>query len=196
MVFVEKSEVINKMFFKELQDLIHKYNNMDAKTIQIIESIYLDVKDSNLKEYLLSEKDKLEEVIQYYKNNEIDMDEITFYAWCNWNIEEMSIKSCDAYYTDLWEHGYTEIEEYLVYSKSKDLQDYTRDKLDDMLESSYEIDRLFEKDQIIDFWLEGTSKDELIDEMIDSTEIEDILDLDSDYCFTFSDDKEYVYASI
>ena len=32
--------------------------------------------------------------------------------------------------------------------------------------------------------------------MINGTEIEDILDIDPDYCFTFSDDKEYVYGSI
>ena len=189
-MITNKSEVINKLFFKELQELIHKYNNMDTKTIQIIESIYLDMKDSNLKEYLLSEKDKLEEVIQYYNTNEIDINEITFFAWCNWHIEEMSIRACEAYYMDLWENGYTEVDEYLIYSNSKDLNDYTRDKLDDMLDSNYEIDRLFDKEQIIDFWLEGTSKNELIDEMINGTEIEDILDIDPDYCFTFSDDKE------
>ena len=196
MMITNKSEVINKLFFKELQDLIHKYNNMDTRTIQTIESIYLDMKDSNLKEYLLSEKDKLEEVIQYYNTNEIDINEITFFACCNWHIEEMSIRACEAYYMDLWENGYTEVDEYLIYSNSKDLNDYTRDKLDDMLDSNYEIDRLFDKEQIIDFWLEGTSKDELIDEMIEDTEIEDILDIDPDYCFTFRDDKEYVYASI
>ena len=195
-MITNKSEVINKLFFKELQELIHKYNNMDTKTIQIIESIYLDMKDSNLKEYLLSEKDKLEEVIQYYNTNEIDINEITFFAWCNWHIEKMSIRACEAYYMDLWENGYTEVDEYLIYSNSKDLKDYTRDKLDDMLDSNYEIDRLFDKEQIIDFWLEGTSKNELIDEMINGTEIEDILDLVPDYCFTFSDYKEYVYASI
>lgn len=195
-MITNKSEVINKLFFKELQELIHKYNNMDTKTIQIIESIYLDMKDSNLKEYLLSEKDKLQEVIQYYNTNEIDINEITFFAWCNWHIEKMSIRACEAYYMDLWENGYTEVDEYLIYSNSKDLKDYTRDKLDDMLDSNYEIDRLFDKEQIIDFWLEGTSKNELIDEMINGTEIEDILDLVPDYCFTFSDYKEYVYASI
>ena len=196
MMITNKSEVINKLFFKELQELIHKFNNMDTRTIQIIESIYLDMKDSNLKEYLLSEKDKLEEVVQYYNSNEIDINEITFFAWCNWHIEEMSIRACDSYYMDLWENGYTEIDEYLIYSNSRDLKDYIRDKLDDMLESSYDIDRLFDKDQIIDFWLEGTSKNELIDEMIYSTEIEDILHINPDYCFTFSDDKEYVYANI
>ena len=196
MMITGKSEIINKLFFKELQDLIHKYNNMDTRAIQIIESIYLDMKDSNLKEYLLSEKDKLEEVIQYYNTNEIDINEITFFAWCNWHIEEMSIRACEAYYMDLWENGYTEVDEYLIYSNSKDLNDYTRDKLDDMLDSNYEIDRLFDKEQIIDFWLEGTSKNELIDEMINGTEIEDILDIDQDYCFTFSDDKDYVYGSI
>lgn len=196
MIITNKSEVINKLFFKELQNLIHKYNNMDTRTIQIIESIYLDMKDSNLKEYLLSEKDKLEEVIQYYNSNEIDINEITFFAWCNWHIEEMSIRACDSYYMDLCENGYTEIDEYLIYINSKDLKDYTRDKLDDMLESSYDIDRLFEKEQIIEIFLAGISKYELIVEMIESTEIEDILDLDPDYCFTFSGDKEYVYASI
>ena len=196
MMITNKSEVINKLFFKELQELIHKYNNMDARTVQIIESIYLDMNDSNLKEYLLSEKDKLEEVIQYYNANDIDIDEMTFYAWCNWHIEGMSIRTCEAYYMDLCKNGYTEVDEYLIYSNSKYLKDYTRDKLEDILESSYEIDRLFDKDQIIDFWLEGTSKNELIEEMMYDTEIEDILDIDPEYCFTLSNDKEYVYASI
>ena len=196
MMITNQSEVINKLFFKELQELIYKYSNMDTRTIKIIESIYLDMKDSNLKEYLLSEKDKLGEIIGYYNTNEIDINEITFYAWCNWHIEEMSIRTCEAYYTELLEYKHTEINEYLIYSNSKDLKDYTRDKLDDMLDSNYEIDRLFDKEQIIDFWLEGTSKNELIDEMINGTEIEDILDIDPDYCFTFSDDKEYVYGSI
>lgn len=195
-MITNKSEVINKLFFKDLQELIHKYNNMDARTVQIIESIHLDMKDSNLREYLLSEKDKLEEVIQYYNSKDVDIDEITFYAWYNWHIEEISIRTCEAYYMDLCKNGYTEVDEYLIYSNRKDLKDYTRHKLEDMLESSYEIDRLFDKDQIIDFWLEGTSKNELIEEMMYDTEIEDILDINPDYCFTFSDDKEYLYASI
>lgn len=192
---VHKSEVINKLFFRELQQIIEKYNLMDVKTIQIIESIYLDMKDIKLRESLLSDNDKIEEVINYYKDNEIDIDEITFYIWYNMYIEEVSIDTCNVYYTYLCDDGYVEVDQYLIYSNSGVLSNYTKDRLEDMLESSYEIDRLFDKDQIIDFWIEGTSKDELIYDIIESIEMEEILDITTDYCFTFSDDTEYVYAN-
>lgn len=39
MMITDKSEVINKLFFKELQELIHKYNSMEIRTIHMIESI-------------------------------------------------------------------------------------------------------------------------------------------------------------
>ncbi len=35
-----KSEIINKIFFNELKELIDKYNNIEDKTVYVIEKIF------------------------------------------------------------------------------------------------------------------------------------------------------------
>ena len=46
-----------------------------------------------------------------------------------------------------------------------------------MLSTEYHIDRLFDKETIIDFFLNSTTKEELIKEMMLDDDVEDILDL-------------------
>ena len=44
-----KSEIINKLFFNELKELIDKYNNIDDKTVDVIEKIFTCIKDEEIK---------------------------------------------------------------------------------------------------------------------------------------------------
>lgn len=46
-----------------------------------------------------------------------------------------------------------------------------------MLDMEYHIDRLLDKDMIIDMWLNNTSKEDVIEEILMSDDIEDILDI-------------------
>lgn len=48
-----KSDFLNTMFFKELQQLIKKYNEIDSKTQDIIESL-MNHLDEELVDYLLN----------------------------------------------------------------------------------------------------------------------------------------------
>ena len=41
-----KSEIINRLFFDELKELVDKYNNIDDETITVIERI-----DNEIEEY-------------------------------------------------------------------------------------------------------------------------------------------------
>lgn len=61
-----------------------------------------------------------------------------------------------------------------------------------MLDSEYHIDRLFDKEMIIDMWLNNTSKEELIEEIVQNNDIEEILELQSEYAFTLSNNKNYI----
>ena len=63
-----------------------------------------------------------------------------------------------------------------------------------MLDMEYHIDRLLDKDTIIDMWLNNTTKEELLEEIILNDDVEDILDLSPDYAFTLTDGKEYVFS--
>lgn len=189
-----KSEIINKLFFDELKELIDKYNNIDDETITVIERIDNEIEDKYIKEYILKDSNKLDEIIAEYKNN-LDIDKIIFFAWYNLNIEEISIDKISNYYNELISQKYTENDNYLIYKDKDDLKEYAMNELDYMLNTEHHIDRLFDKDTIIDFWLNNTTKEELIKEMMLDDDVEDILDLSPEYSFTLTDGSEYVFSS-
>ena len=188
-----KSEIINKLFFDELKELVNKYNNIDDDTITVIERIDNEIEDKYIKEYILKESNKLDEIIAEYKSN-LDIDKIIFFAWYNLNIEETSIDRISNYYNELISQKYTENDNYLIYQNKDDLKEYTRNELDYMLSTEYHIDRLFDKETIIDFFLNSTTKEELIKEMMLDGDVEDILDLSPEYAFTLSDGSEYIFS--
>lgn len=191
-----KSEIINKLFFNELKELIDKYNNIDKETIIVIERIDNEIEDKYIKEYILKESNKLDEIVIEYKDtNNLDIDKIIFFAWYNLNIEEISIDRISNYYNELISQKYTENDNYLIYKSKDDLKEYTRNELDYMLSTEYHIDRLFDKETIIDFFLNSTTKEELIKEMMLDDDVEYILDLSPEYAFTLTDGSEYVFSS-
>lgn len=191
-----KSEIINKLFFNELRALIDKYNNIDKETIIVIERIDNEIEDKYIKEYILKESHKLDEIVIEYKNtNNLDIDKIIFYAWYNLNIEEISIKNISNYYNELISQNYTENDNYLVYTNQNDLREYARNELDYMLDMEYHLDRLLDKEMIIDMWLNNTTKEELLEEIMLNDDVEDILDLSSDYAFKLTNGVEYVFSN-
>lgn len=190
-----KSEIINKLFFDELKELVDKYNNIDDETITIIERIDNEIEDKCIKEYILKDSNKLDEIITEYKNtNHLDIDKIIFFAWYNLNVEEISIDNISNYYNELISQKYTDNDNYLIYKNKNDLREYARNELDYMLDMEYHIDRLLDKDTIIDMWLNNTTKEELLEEIMLNDDVEDILDFSPDYAFTLTDGSEYVFS--
>ena len=191
-----KSEIINKLFFNELRVLIDKYNNIDKETIIVIERIDNEIEDKYIKEYILKDSHKLNEIVIEYKNtNNLDIDKIIFFAWYNLNIEEISIKNISNYYNELISKNHTENDNYLIYTNKNDLREYARNELDYMLDIEYHLDRLLDKDVIIDMWLNNTTKEELLEEIMLNDDVEDILDLSPDYAFTLTNGIEYVFSN-
>lgn len=162
-----KSEIINKLFFNELKELIDKYNNIDKETIIVIERIDNEIEDKYIKEYILKESNKLDEIVIEYKDtNNLDIDKIIFFAWYNLNIEEISLKNISNYYNELIFQKYTDNDNYLIYTNPNDLREYARNELDYMLDMEYHLDRLLDKEMIIDMWLNNTTKEELLEEVM------------------------------
>lgn len=191
-----KSEIINKLFFNELRELIDKYNNIDEDTITVIEKIDNEIEDKYIKEYILNNTKKLDEIVIEYKDTKnLDIDKIIFFAWYNLNIEDISMKNINIYYDELLSQNYTDNENYLIYTNKNDLTEYLRRELDYMLDMEYHLDRLLDKDMIIDMWLNNTTKEELLEEIMLNDDVEDILDISSDYAFTLTNGIEYVFAN-
>ncbi len=190
-----KSEIINKLFFNELKELIDKYNNIEDKTVYVIENIFTSIEDEEIKNYLIRDSSKLQELVnRYNKIEHLNIDEAIFFAWYNLNINTISIDKASEYYYELTTSNYIEVENHLIYTNEKDLRDYAKDELDRMLSSEFHIDRLIDKDMIIDMWLNNTSKEEVIEEILMSDDIEDILDLSPEYAFTLTNGIEYRYS--
>ena len=80
-----KSEIINKLFFDELKELVDKYNNIDDETITVIERIDNEIEDKYIKEYILKDSNKLDKIITEYKNTNNFISYITsayhFFDW-------------------------------------------------------------------------------------------------------------------
>lgn len=190
-----KSEIINKLFFNELKQLIDKYNNIEDKTVYVIEKIFTSIEDEEIKNYLIRDNCKLQELVsRYNKLEHLDIDEAIFFAWYNLNINTISIDRASEYYYKLTTSNYIEIENHLIYTNKMDLREYAKDELDTMLDMESHIDRLLDKDMIIDMWLNNTSKEEVLEEILMSDDIEDVLGLSPEYAFTSTKGIEYRYS--
>ncbi|HBF1865567.1 TPA: hypothetical protein P5Q40_003495 [Clostridioides difficile] len=190
-----KSEIINKLFFNELKELIDKYNNIDDKTVDVIEKIFTCIEDEEIKNYLIRDNCKLQELVNTYnKLEDLNIDEAIFFAWYNLTINTISIDKASEYYDDLTTSNYIEVENHIIYTNERDLSKYAEDELETMLSMEHHIDRLLHKDMLIDMWLNNTSKEEVIEEILMSDDIEDILNLSPEYAFTLANGIEYRYS--
>ena len=67
--------------------------------------------------------------------------------------------------------------------------------LESMMDDEWHVDRLFDKDTIISYWVEGVSKSEAIDELLADEDIEYVLNLDP-ICIFKNKVDEYLYSEI
>lgn len=173
----QNSEVLNKLFFTELQILVEKYNKIDEDTKVKIETVIEILQDDELQSYMMNNPDKLLEIVKYAEEAEIDEEVVAFFAWCNSKVKEISVARSSEYVEELKINKHVEIEEYLIYEDEKHLEEYARVILEDRLDQEYYVDKLFEKETIIEMWINRTTKEEMIDEIVDSGNLEETLEL-------------------
>lgn len=76
------------------------------------------------------------------------------------------------------------------------MKDLAREKLEYMLEDSYFVDKLLDKDSLIEYWMNGTSKEEIIEELVNGIEIEELLDFSMDTIAINEYGEEYIHAEL
>lgn len=189
----QSSEILNKLFFTELQMLIEKYNKIDEVTRRNIESIVDNLKDEELQEYLMKNPNKLLEILQ--QADEIAEDVVTFFIWYNLEIKSISIQKAKECVEELKSNKYIEIEEYIIYQDDSYLKEFARVLLEDRLEQEHYVDKMFEKETIVEMWINGTTKDEMIDEIVDSVDLEETLELYPQEAFLIGG-VQYKYAEL
>lgn len=187
------SDILNKLFFRELQMLIEKYNKIDENDKDRIESIITNLKDEELQSYLMRNIDKLLDILKC--TDEIDEDVVTFFVWYNFQITEITVGVARECVKELKENKYLEIGEYLIYKDERHLKEYARELLEDRLDQEYYVDKLFDKENIIEMWIEGITKGQMIQEIVDNDNLEEVLELYPHYAFTIGG-INYKYSQV
>ena len=187
------SDILNKLFFRELQMLIEKYNKIDENDRERIESIITNLKDEELQSYIMRNIDKLLDILKC--TDEIDEDIVRFFVWYNFQITEITVGVARECVKELKENKYLEIGEHLIYQDEKHLKGYAKELLEDRLDQEYYVDKLFDKENIIEMWIEGITKGQMIQEIVDNDNLEEVLELYPQYAFTI-DGISYKYSQV
>ena len=187
------SDILNKLFFRELQMLIEKYNKINENDRERIESIITNLKDEDLQSYLMRNIDKLLDILTC--TDEINEDVITFFVWYNFKVNEITVGIARECIEELKENKYLEIGEYIIYQDERFLKEYARELLEDRLDQSYYVDKIFEKETIVDMWIDGITKEQMIEEIVDSNDLEEVLELYPQYAFSING-VDYKYSQI
>lgn len=187
------SDILNKLFFRELQMLIEKYNKIDENDRERIESIITNLKDEDLQSYLMRNINKLLDILTC--TDEINEDVITFFVWYNFKVNEITVGIARECIEELKENKYLEIGEYIIYQDERFLKEYARELLEDRLDQSYYVDKIFEKETIVDMWIDGITKEQMIEEIVDSNDLEEVLELYPQYAFSING-VDYKYSQI
>lgn len=151
-----KSKTLNIFFIKDLTKLIEKHNNMVKDIVEKLEALVAKVDDNEIKETLINYSDVTLALVDELWG-EVDDDVIKLYFFIKNHIKEINIIEAKAIYEETAFRGYSKLDDIIIYSKIKYLREYVSDEIDEILGSSYHIDRLYNKDIIIDYFLEVTS---------------------------------------
>lgn len=190
-----KSAIINQLFYAEVNALVKKFNKINEYEVNEIEEIFEQVKHEDTKSYLINNTNKLSEVIKENRNRKLKQGEIELFSWINEEIEEIRIHKASEYYEELEIVDYIEIGEYLIYKEGCNLKEYANEVLEERLKDEFWVDTLFTKDDVVEMWVNETTKEEAIEQILESNDIEEVLGLEPQYAFSIND-TDYKYSYI
>lgn len=192
----QKSEVINQFFMKELVELIEKFNKLEEQMVNRIEKLWTCIKDKKTKQRLMGSLDQIVKLAECI-GEEVDEDLIMFYFGVQDNICDISMEEAKELWEELSTNGHVMIEneDTIIYSDERNLREYVEDRIDDILRTPYEVDRLFDKDTLIEYLTEEIFMDEVAREMMNNVyDYEKILDLHAEHIFEASNGERYQYG--
>ena len=192
------SPIIQKFMMNEINTIIQRYNNVKQEEVESIEGLLNKINDEDFKEELLKDFYKALNLAREIGATDISADEIKMYLWLRRYIDKgIHISDVIRYSEEVEANGYVELDKTsIIYKKGYCLKDLAREKLEYMLEDEYFVDKLLDKDSLIEYWMNGTSKDDVIEELIDGVEIEELLDFSMDTIMINEYGEEYIHAEL
>ncbi len=156
---------LRDMFFEELQNLIGKYTRITQEeqgaikqALEILEQLEVESKYGTDLDSLL----QLSKLLQDYSVATVE-----FYLWCTYRIgKSISFEEAVEYTQAIERRGYVEVEGTLVYEDGAYLDGYVEELLENhLLTDPWQVGRLLSKEEIIEYWMEGTRFNSMVDEL-------------------------------
>ena len=173
----EVSSIIQQYIIREIKRVLDKYKSIATEEISSIEKLINSISNEELKEEFLNDWGMSVKLAKEIGENEVDDRIISMYQNLKDNgLEELSIGHVINWCNELDEQGYVMIDDYsIIYKSSANLKDVSRELLDDMLDDALYVDSLIDKDSLVEYWIEQTSKEDVIDDLIRVSNIEELL---------------------
>ena len=200
-VFIEVNEevssIIQQYIIREIKKVLDKYKSITTEEITNIENLINSISNEELKEEFLNDWSMSVKIAKEIGENEVDDRIISMYQNLKGNgLEELTIGHVINWCNELDEQGYVMIDDYsIIYKSSANLKDIARELLDDMLDDAIYVDSLIDKDSLVEYWMEKTSKEEVIDDLIRGSNIEELLGLAPETIYEDEYNK-YLYSEI
>ena len=175
----EVSSVIQQYIIREIKKVLDKYKSITTEEITSIENLINSIRNEELKEEFLNDWSMSVKIAKEIGENEVDDRIISMYQNLKGNgLEELTIGHVINWCNELDEQGYVMSDDYsIIYKSSANLKDIARELLDDMLDDAIYVDSLIDKDSLVEYWIEQTSKEDVIDDLIRGNNIEELLGL-------------------
>ena len=192
----EISSIIQQYVIREIKKVLDKYKSISTE-IRNVEKLINSISNKELKEEFLNDWSMSVKIAKEIGENEVDDRIISMYQNLKSNgLEELSIGHVINWCNELDEQGYVMIDDYsIIYKSSANLKDVLRELLDDMLDDALYVDSLIDKDSLVEYWIEQTSKEEVIDDLIRGNNIEELLGLAPETIYEDEYNK-YLYSEI
>jgi len=193
----EVSSLIQQYIIIEIKKVLDKYKSISTEEIRNIENLMNSISNEELKEEFLNNWSMSVKISKEIGENEVDDRIISMYQNLKSNgLEELSIGHVINWCNELDEQGYVMIDDYsIIYKSSANLKDVLRELLDDMLDDALYVDSLIDKDSLVEYWIEQTSKEDVIDDLIRGNNIEELLGLAPETIYEDEYNK-YLYSEI
>ena len=175
----EVSSVIQQYIIREIKKVLDKYKSITTEEITSIENLINSIRNEELKEEFLNDWSMSVKIAKEIGENEVNDRIISMYQNLKGNgLEELSIGHVINWCNELDEQGYVMIDDYsIIYKSSANLKDVARRLLDELLDDAIYVNSLIDKDSLVEYWIEQTSKEDVIDDLIRGNNIEELLGL-------------------
>ncbi len=191
------SPIIKNFMMNDINKVINKYNNMEEEKVQKIESLISKIDDEEIRKELLSDFEQTLKISMEINNTDVDNSIIKAYLWIKNNCTvDININRLIRVFEDVEADGYGFVDDgKVIYNMNAGLENLEREKLEYLLETESFISNTFDKDTLVDMWINKTTKEEIAEELIREIDADELLNMRSELMFDNNND-EYMFAEI